>query len=65
MKIGDECALALTSRGEALCFGENIDNQLGFEKHEVPSKETFTQVIGAPFAKNIWVGRNSVFIAEV
>jgi hypothetical protein len=31
----------------------------------VPSKDAFSQVTGVPFAKNIWMGRNSVFVAEV
>lgn len=36
VRVGDECAFALNIRGEILCFGENIDNQLGEEQHKVP-----------------------------
>lgn len=64
VKVGDECVLALTKKGEVLAFGSNIDNQLGCEQHMVPLREKFSIVEGSPFAAAIYVGRNSVFVVD-
>lgn len=63
-RVGDEFAALLTSKGEVLVFGENIDNQLGCESHQLPFSEQWTAVETAPFAKQLQVGRNSVFVVE-
>lgn len=56
---------ALTNKGVLLAFGENIDGQLGSERHKEPFREVFKIVDGAPFVGRIFTGRNSVFAVDV
>ena len=51
----------LTSKGEIVSFGENIDGQLGCEILQLIYKDNFSSLPNYSLAKRISVGRNGVY----